>query len=194
MVYTRGMAQSAATPHRPLDVDEYLCLEEASSTRHEYVGGEIYAHAGASDRHNRIAGNIFAHLWEAVRGGPCRVYMSNMKVRVAEDALYYADVQVVCDPSDIGELYKTRPCLVVEVLSPSTEAIDRREKLMAYRRLSSLQAYVIVYQDEPRVVRHWRDERGGWWQAEVHGEGQVPFPCAGIELSLADIYEGLLLA
>ncbi len=185
------MALHAATPHPYLSVEEYLRLEEASSVRHEYVGGELYALAGASDRHNRIAMNLAAHLWMAARGGPCRVYGSDMKLRVADDAVYYPDIQVVCDPEDTEEWYKSRPCLVVEVLSPSTEAIDRREKLLAYRRLPSLKAYVVVYRDECRVARHWRDEQGVWWQAEVEGEGRVPFPCPALELSLADIYEGL---
>lgn len=185
------MASPALTPVPLLGVDDYLRLEEASTTRHEYVGGERYGLAGASDRHNRICLNIAARLWAAARGGPCRVYTSDMMLRVAEDVFYYPDVQVVCDPEDGEQGYESRPCLVVEVLSPSTEAIDRREKLLAYRRLSSLRAYVLVYRDERRVARYWREEQDAWWPAEVHGEGRVPFPCPELELSLAEIYEGL---
>jgi len=185
------MASPALTPVPLLGVDDYLRLEEASTTRHEYVGGELYGLAGASDRHNRICLNIAARLWAAARGGPCRVYTSDMMLRVAEDVFYYPDVQVVCDPEDGEQGYESRPCLVVEVLSPSTEAIDRREKLLAYRRLSSLRAYVLVYRDERRVARYWREEQDAWWPAEVHGEGRVPFPCPELELSLAEIYEGL---
>jgi Uma2 family endonuclease len=185
------VATTPATPHRPLSVEDYLELEETSSIRHEYVAGEVYALAGATDRHNGIAMNIAGHLWAAARGGPCRVYGSDMKVRVGDDAFYYPDVQVVCDPVDTEEQYKSRPCLVVEVLSPSTESIDRREKLLAYRRLDSLQAYVIVYRDGRRVVRPWRDEPGAWWNADVSGQGRVPFPCPPLELSLDEIYEGL---
>ena len=185
------MVQQASTPHPPLSVEDYLRLEEASSVRHEYVGGELYALAGATDRHNRIAGNLFARLWTAARGGPCRVYGSDMMLRVAEDLFYYPDVQVVCDPADGDERYKTLPCLVIEVLSPSTETVDRREKLLAYRRLPSLKAYVVVYRDDRRVQRHWRDDHGAWGQAEVQGEGLVTFPCPESELLLDDIYEGL---
>jgi Uma2 family endonuclease len=185
------VAYNTARPIPPLTVDEYLRLEDESSLRHEYVAGELYALAGATRRHNRIAGNIFARLWEAAGDGPCRIYQSDVKLRVGDDAFYYPAVQVVCDPDDVEEAYTSAPCVVVEVLSPSTESIDRREKRLAYRRLESLKAYVIVYRDEMRVMRHWRDDHGTWWDAEVAGEGKVPFPCPQIELTLADIYRGL---
>lgn len=130
---------------RLLAIDEYLELEKESPVRHEYVGGEIFAMAAASDRHNRVAGNIYALLWPALRGGPCRIYMSDMKVQISDDQVFYPDVMVTCDPDDTGEYVKKRPCLIVEVLSPSTASIDRREKLVAYRRLESLQAYIVLY-------------------------------------------------
>lgn len=185
------MVRTEAIRHRPLTVDEYLALEEESSVRHEYVGGQIFAFAGANDRHNRIAGNIYALLWAAARGGPCRIYMSDMKVQVSDDQIFYPDVMVTCDPEDSGEYVKTRPCLIIEVLSPSTASIDRREKLVAYRRLESLQAYVVLYRDQKRAFRHSRDEQGAWRPAEVSGKGLVPFPCPKLELSLDEIYAGI---
>jgi Uma2 family endonuclease len=175
----------------PPTIEDYLTLEEASSTKHEYVGGQLYALAEASDRHNRIAMSIAARLWTAAGDGPCRVYGSDMRMRIANDAVYYPDIQVVCDPADTEELYKTSPCVVVEVLSPSTESIDLREKLLAYRRLESLRAYVIVYRDELRVLRHYRDDAGAWSDLEVVGEGRVCFPCPELDLTLAEIYRGL---
>lgn len=180
-------------PQKPLSVEEYLKLEEAATTRHEYVGGKIYTHAGASDRHNRLAGNIFARLWNAARDGPCRIYMSDMKLRVPDDVFYYPNVMVVCDPPDTeNPLFRSDACLVVEITSPGTETIDRREKLLAYRKLPSLKAYLIVDQESLRVERHWRDEAGQWWQAEAVGhESLVPIPCPEIELTLPQIYEGL---
>lgn len=187
------MAFGVATPNHPLTVDEYLGLEEASSVKHDYVGGEIYAHAGASRRHNSVAGNLFARLWAAARGGPCRVFGSDMRLRVADDVFYYPDIQVVCEPDDDDERFTSRPCLVVEVFSPTTEAVDRREKPLNYRRLASLKAYLMVYQDSMRVARWWRDDQGAWWQAEVQGEGRVPVPCPQIELALQEIYEGVPL-
>jgi Uma2 family endonuclease len=169
-------------------------MEEASPTKHEYVAGQVYALAGASERHNLIAGNIFGHLWTAARGGVCRVYGSDMRLRIDDDAVYYPDVQVVCDPSDTEQLYTTSPCVVVEVLSPSTQSIDLREKLLGYRRLESLRAYLIVYRDERRVIRHYRAENDAWFDAFHGGEGKVPFPCPDLELTLAEIYRGVLPA
>src|SRR5229473_204356 len=115
-------------------------MEEASPIKHEYVAGQVYALSGATARHNRIAGNIFAQLWNAAGDGPCRVYSSDMRLRIGDNAVYYPDVQVMCDPTDTEQMYKTAPCVVVEVLLPSTQSIDLREKLLAYRRIESLQA------------------------------------------------------
>ncbi len=189
-----GRVTESAIPHKPLTVEEYLKLEEQSVLRHEYVGGAIYAHAGGTGRHSVIAVNILALLWNAARGGPCRVYNSDMMLRAAEDVFYYPDVMVVCGPDEAGDdaLYQDAPCLVVEVTSPSTQSIDRREKLLAYKKLSSLRAYLIVDQQEMRVERHWRDESDQWWQAETSvPEGVVPLPCPETDLTLRQIYEGL---
>jgi Uma2 family endonuclease len=185
----------SAVPHKPLGVEEYLELEEAATLRHEYVGGMIYADAGGTRRHDVISGNIFALLWNAARGGPCRVHTSDRRLR-ADDVFYYPDVMVVCqsedEPSSDETLFEDAPCLVVEVTSPSTESIDRREKLLAYRKLPSLKAYLIVDQEQMRVERHWRDETGQWWRAEAVGpEGVAPVPCPEVDLTLSQIYEGL---
>jgi Uma2 family endonuclease len=187
------VAETAARRIPSLSIDEYLCVEEESAFKHEYVAGELYALAGATRRHNRIASNIIAHLSAAARGTGCDVLGSDMRLRAGDEAVYYPDVQVVCDPSDTDEQYTSSPCVVVEVLSPSTEAIDKREKLLAYRRLSSLQAYVIVYRDQKRVMRHWRDQNGAWWDAEVQDQGRVIFPCPELTLTLDEIYEGVSL-
>lgn len=165
-------------------------MEEAATVRHEYVGGTIHAMVGATKRHNQVVGNIYARLLAASRGGPCRVYMETVKLRAAEDTIYYPDVMVSCEPED-DPLVEHKPCLVVEVASPSTESIDRREKMLAYRKIPTLQAYLIVAQDERRVERHWRDESGEWRQGEAVGEGFVPIPCPETKLPLNEIYEGL---
>lgn len=181
--------ENAATPHHILSIDEYLELEERSTVRHEYVGGELYAHAGASESHNLVAANVHGHIWTATRDSECRAYANDMKLRAAPDAMYYPDIMVVCDVDDTDPLVKSKPCLIVEVLSPSTEHTDRREKLLAYRRIESLKAYIMVYQDQRRVARQWRDDAGAWWQAEISGDGIVPLPCPEIVLTLDEIYE-----
>lgn len=180
-----------ATRHAPLSIEDFLRLEEISSTRHEYVAGEVYALAGATRRHNRIAGNVFARLHAAARGGPSRVYVSDVKLRAARDVIYYPDVMVACEPEGEDPLVEHAPCLVIEVMSPSTEMTDRREKALVYKGIASLKAYFIIHQDQRRVERHWRDEAGAWWHADVAGEGRVPVPCPAVELTLDEIYEGV---
>lgn len=180
-----------ATRQPPLTVEEYLRLEEESTVRHEYVAGMIYALAGATKRHNRIAGNVFRRLGNAAEGGPCRVYMSDIKVRAASGVIYYPDVVVACGSDDEHPLIEDAPWLIVEVTSPSTEMTDRREKALAYRQIDTLQTYVIVHQKSRRVERHWRDEDGTWWHADVAGSGKVPIPCPEITLTLDEIYAGV---
>lgn len=170
-----------------LSVSEYLELEAESPVKYEYVGGEVFALAGTTDRHNQLALNLVVKLWDASRKAGCRVYASDVKVRTPSDAHYYPDVMVVCE-DDPDPLVKTKPCLLVEVLSPSTEAIDRREKLFAYQGIPELQAYILVASDAARVERYYRAPQG--WMYERTAD-TVAFPCPGVTLSLAEIYEGL---
>ena len=193
--YTKYMSEPIV-PHEPLSVEEYLELERTGEMRHEYVAGEIHAHAGGTRRHDVISGNIFALLWNAARNGQCRVHSSDRLLKAAEDVFYYPDVTVVCPPEDETgadeALFEEAPCLVVEVTSPSTKDIDRREKMLAYRQIPSLKAYLVVDQEMMRVERYWRDESGRWWRAEAVGEeGIVPLPCPETELTLPQIYERL---
>ncbi len=188
--YTPRMAERA-TPQQLMSVEEFLEFERNSPVKHEYVGGHVYAMVGVSRRHSRISGNIFAALREPAVGGPCRVHQSDMKVQTPDDLFYYPDVVVACEPEPENPYLEDEPCVIVEVISPSTEATDRREKLISYRKLRSLRAYLIVEQDEARVERHYRDEQDEWRTAFV-GEGVIPVPCPpNAKLSLADIYAGL---
>ena len=185
--------ETPALSHR-----EYLEGEQRSDIRHEYLAGQVFAMAGAGENHNRIAGNLFFHLRAATRGKPCGVFISDMKLRVEQnDAYYYPDVMLTCDPADSESLYKRSPCLVVEVLSPSTEAIDRREKLMAYRNLSSLRYYLLVAQEKRQVECHMRDAENHWWLTvcDNEGEGALEIVCGDLKVnfSLNDIYEDVRL-
>src|SRR5579859_4459073 len=182
-----------------LSIDEFLEMEESSPTKHEYVDGEIFDFhtadlnglAGATERHNRIATTITSLLWNAARGGPCRVLGSDMRLRLGDSRIYYPDVQVVCDPTDAEPNHKRRPCLIVEVLSPSTESIDRREKLAAYHSLESLRTYLIVWRDQMRVLEHYRAEHDQWFSA-FHGPGStIAVQCPETLLRLDEIYEGI---
>ena len=153
--------------HQQLSEEDYLRLEAASPIKSEFVAGNIYAMTGASLRHNVIAGNIFTILRAHVRGSPCRTFMSDTKLRVAKfNSYYYPDVMVTCDPShqtvSSGDTLIDTPRLIVEVLSASTEATDRREKLQAYRSLPSLLEYVLVSQEEALIEIHRRQGDIGW--------------------------------
>ena len=199
---TTEAALAEREPTGPMTWEEFLAFERAADRKHEYVDGfawpwgdvELPAGlAGANRRHNTIAGNIFGELWSAARRTPglgCRAFASDMLVRVG-DVGYYADVQLVCDPTDRNPRFTERPCVVVEVLSDSTARTDHGEKLHAYQTIATLQAYLIVSQREQRVVRLWRsDELGTWFRDDVTA-GAVFIPCLGLYLSLDAIYADL---
>ncbi len=186
--YTGRMAERAEH-HKLLTIEEYLALEETATVKHEYVAGTVHAMVGTTKRHNTIAGNIFARLWNVSRGGLCRVYASDVKVRI-EDVIYYPDVMVACGPEGDDPLVEDAPCLIVEVTSPSTESIDRREKMLNYRKIPSLQAYLIVDQDRRWIERQWRDEGGEWHQGGPD-QSSMPVPCPETTLPLDEVYENL---
>ena len=169
---------------------DYLEFERTSEVKHEFVDGQLFMMAGASERHNRIALNIAARLLAASEGTPCRVFISDMKLKVSEDKGYYPDVLVVCDDDDDAPYFKKNPCLIIEVLSDSTEAIDRGEKLHNYRKFEGLQAYVLVNQKEQRVEVFRRD-RDVWLYEEKEAEDVLELPCIGLELPVSDLYAGV---
>jgi len=175
-----------------LSVEDYLHFEQAGEIRHEYVDGQIYAMAGTTRRHNLICTNLVALLRGAVRGTPCRAYFSDVKVRVEfGNAFYYPDVMIGCDPRDIHELYLVRPCLIIEVLSPATENIDRREKLFAYRTLPNLREYVLIG-TEKKTVEVFRCEAKGEWSLTTLEMGDaLQLECIATAISLNDIYEDI---
>jgi Uma2 family endonuclease len=183
---------SGRKPQFYTSVAEYLASEKDSPVRHEYVDGQIYAMAGASDRHNRIALNLASRLNDYLNGGPCEVFIADMKVIVDPLVYYYPDVVVACDPPGGDPYVRTQPHLIIEVVSPSTERIDRHEKLFAYRRVPSLLEYVLVLQDrmQVEVYRLQRDEE---WTREIFAqpEEHVHFASVGFTLSVSDIYRNV---
>ncbi len=178
-----------------LSFTEYLALEQASPIRHEYVDGQIFAMTGASENHNLIALAIASRLRTHLRGSGCRVFISEMKVciEVAGQTTYYPDVMVVCDPQDDDPYVKRRPCLIVEILSPSTAATDRREKLLNYAKLPTLQEYVLVAQDEINVDAY-RFTAGEWYCKSFQELNQeVQLSSVDLSLPLQAIYEDIQL-
>ncbi len=168
---------------------EWLDFEEANpSVRHELVGGQVYAMTGAVRRHNLLAGKIFGRLMDAALQQGCRPYTNDMKLRTGDNG-YYPDVMVVCD-DPVDERYEVAPCLLVEVLSPSTETIDRREKMAAYTGLDSLVTYVLAHPDTIRLDVHRR--KGNTWTQSVLGPGDsLELGCPHVELSVDDLHTGV---
>ena len=171
---------------------DYLRNEAVAPGKHEYVAGEVFAMAGASKRHGTLAGNAFIALRQHLRGKPCAVWIADMKVRVHADcAFYYPDVVATCDPADLSpdapKDYVQAPRLVVEVLSDSTEPVDRREKLLSYRRLPSLAEYVLVDQNKA-WVEVFRRTPAGWTQDIYEADETVQLASVGVELPMAELY------
>ncbi|MBX9696154.1 MAG: Uma2 family endonuclease, partial [Cyanobacteria bacterium] len=153
-----------------MTAQEYLEFEETASIRHEYVHGKVFSMTGATEAHNLICGNLFALLHAYLSGTGCRVFMVDMKVRVeAADCFYYPDIMVTCEPFDGKSVYKSLPRLIIEVLSPSTRQIDRREKLVAYQQISTLRQYVLVHQNNQRVEVH-RMKADDQWEFFILGK------------------------
>ena len=182
---------------KPVDFFDYLEFDDTSAGRHEFENGTVYAMTGGTLRHNRITGNIFRTLSNRLDGSACQVFINDVKLHVQEaDAVYYPDVLVYCG-SNIANEDKLVPdaTLVVEVLSDSTAARDRRQKRMAYQKLPSLKAYWIVSQTEQRVQVHSR-EAGGPWQAIAYGAGDsIPSQWLTDEaVSMSAIYAGTDIA
>lgn len=179
-----------------ISIPEYLKFEENSEIRHEYLGGQIFAMSGSSEEHNRIALNIASLLRLHLRGSDCKTFMSDMKVKIKIDAtkdiFYYPDVMVTCDRQDTEKYYKTRPCLIIEVLSPSTANLDKREKRLNYQTLTSLQEYVLISQDDIKI-EIYRQNNDGNWYAEILANGdEINLKSVGLTLTMADIYEDVL--
>jgi Uma2 family endonuclease len=177
----------------PLGPADYLAREELGPARHEYVDGELHAMSGARRAHNLIAANLLAHAWSAARQVPnCQVFGSDMKIRVpAYNCFYYPDLSACCDPLDRHELFVSRPCFIVEVLSRATALIDSWEKRSRYATIASLREYVIVDSERMQAEVHRREE--GDWQAYGldQPEHVVESSCLELRLSLRQIYEGV---
>ena len=183
----------SAVPESYLTPKEYLSIERKAEYKSEYSDGEMYAMSGASREHNLISLNFASELRAQLRGKPCETYTSDMRVRISPPRRYlYPDVVVACgeaefDDDTVDTL--VNPVLVVEVLSPSTENYDRSTKFNWYRRIESLQEYVLVSQNTPRVERFVKRAEG-WMYSDVDGlNAAIHLESIDCELSLSEIYD-----
>lgn len=177
---------------KPITEDEYLASEATSPVKREYLFGLVHPMAGASERHNTIALNLASACHTVGMSGKCRTFMSDMRLRLdAGSTYYYPDVMVVCDALDNDPMFKTAPCLIAEVMSPATEAIDRREKLAAYQRLPSLREYVLIAQDEVKVEVYRRVSPREWGLSTLGAGDTLELTCLPLTLPVAEIYRGI---
>lgn len=181
-------------PHSTLVTpQEYLALERRGEDKSEYWDGEICLISGASRAHNLIVTNVGRELSTQLLERPCEVYPSDMRVRIPHTAWYvYPDVSVVCgepqfEDAEVDTLLN--PMVIVEVLSPATEAFDRGKKFDSYRTIPSLQEYVLIVQDEPRVYVYTRQPDNRWLLSEAsHHDHSIELASIGCQLALTEVY------
>jgi Uma2 family endonuclease len=184
----------ASLPKDYLTPEDYLARERAAETKSEYFDGEVFAMAGASRAHNLIVFNVASRLGPQLRGGRCEAYVGDMRVKVSATGLYtYPDVVVVCGNPQLEDDHLDtllNPSLIIEVLSPSTESYDRGQKFAHYRRLESLQEYVLIAQDRVHVERFVRQPDGQWlFLAATDPARAVPLSSIDGQLALSEVYE-----
>lgn len=180
-----------AEPIGPMSLDAYLRFSESQEDRYEYVGGFACAMSAGTHDHHDICFNIASILRARCAGTPCRTYTQAYRVRTPRDDAYMPDVMVACGQKPSGNaLYLEDPCVLIEVLSPSTTRIDVREKRWAYQEIPSARAYLVVASTWRAVHRHWRDEGGSWQRETISGAGgTIALPCPiGVQLALDEIY------
>ena len=181
-------------PKVRLTPEEYLEIERKAKYKSEYYAGEMFAMAGASEPHNMIITNITSELRRQFKGRACRNYSSDMRVRVeATDLFTYPDVVAMCEEprfSDDHHDTLLNPTVIIEVLSPSTEAYDRGEKSWQYRQIISLEEYILVAQDRYHLEHYTRQADGHWLLSEtVSLQDIIHLPSINCELAMAEIYD-----
>jgi Uma2 family endonuclease len=188
------MSMTAAPKLNRVSVEDYLAGELVSEVKHEYLGGYVYAMAGARNVHNRIATNVLGVLHAKLRGKTCQPYNSDTKIRVnlpTHVRFYYPDVSVVCDSNPPDDSYQDQPVVVVEILSNKTRRIDHGEKKDSYLNLPTLSVYLLIEQDFPAVIVYRRTDQGFIQETYTEWDAAVSLAEIAADLSLAEIYEGV---
>jgi len=187
----------SAVPQQYLSLDEYFRLEETSEIKHEYYRGTSYNMTGASEAHNLIVANIIGQLNPQLIDKPCRVYPSDLRLKVEAAELYtYPDAIVICGPSQYADGRKdtvTNPTLLIEVLSPGTENYDRGAKFQNYRMIDTLHDYLMIAQDGVHVEHYIRQDNHAWLLRDFTDVSQViDLPTICCSLALDAIYRNIL--
>lgn len=184
----------ASSPVSKLTEEQYLAIERAADFKSDFLDGVMYAMSGGSPRHADLHGNIYAELRTMLRGGPCKAYNSDLRVRVSSRMYTYPDVSVVCGKPLLGieEDNLLNPVVIIEVLSPSTERYDRGLKFQHYRTIPSLREYILVEQDIIQVEQYIRQDDGTWSLRDHKGKtAELKMDSIGATLPLRLIYDGI---
>lgn len=182
----------ANAPIVRMTYDAYLAFERAAPDRHEFARGVVYAMSGGTAEHSAVAANVIAALHGLLRGSPCVTFSSDMRVRTGDDVATYPDVSVACGDRVFTDPFRDElrnPKVVVEVLSPSSEAYDRGEKFAHYQTILTLLDYVLVSTDSLRVEVFSRQDDGSWILRTFVDGGTVHIPSVNARLPVADLYE-----
>ena len=177
-----------------LTPEEYFVWEEQQLLRHEYLNGEIYAMSGGTQNHGRIASNIIFIVKGHLRGGGCQVGNSDCRVNIVETKDYvYPDVSVTCDERDRTAIQAIQyPCLIVEVLSPSTASYDRGDKFRLYRRNPSLQDYVLVDAEKIAIDLYRKNDRGNWEIFNYQSGDNIELRSIELSFPIESVYEDIV--
>jgi Uma2 family endonuclease len=184
----------AAREHLPrFTPEEYFVWEEQQLYRHEYIDGEVYAMSGGTINHGDIAGNFLALLKAHMRGSGCKTLNSDCRINILESTNYlYPDVSITCDERDkLTPQYIIYPCLIVEVLSPSTEAYDRGDKFRMYRRNPNLRDYVLVDASKIAIDLYHQDDTGNWQIVNYEPGELIELKSVNLTFPIEQVYEDI---
>lgn len=179
----------ATAPESYVSERDYLQVERQSETKAEYVDGQVLAMAGASERHNRLLSNLIMQVGPQLRGGECRIYPSDLRIKVA-NRYFYPDASIVCGKAvfsdDLNDVV-LNPTVLFEILSPSSAAYDRGVKFLSYQGIESLREYVLISQDDEIVEVYRRHRESSWLYSRV--ESEIQLDSVGANLRLSELYE-----
>ncbi|HMN77407.1 MAG TPA: Uma2 family endonuclease [Burkholderiaceae bacterium] len=179
-------------PLQELTLAAFLDWENAQLERHEFHRGEVFAMVGGRRSHGRVVLNLARRLAEQLDGSPCQVFAESMKVQVADDTILYPDVFVTCDKADLAtEMIFRAPMLVIEVLSPATQAYDRSQKFALYRRLASLREYILVDPDTRRIEAFRCTAEGAWVFDDMSQEREMAVSSVACAVSMDQVFDGV---
>lgn len=180
-----------ANPETTMTPQQYLEWEPTQELRYEYVNGEVFAMTGGTIAHNTIAVNLVTALKNHLRGGSCQVFIADVKVKVSQNGpFFYSDIMVTCDARDKDAVQVIQyPCLIIEVLSPSTEAYERGAKFAHYRKLSTLQEYVLIEAEKVGVECYRRTSNSRWEYQPYTTDEEVEFESIDLRCAIKLLYE-----